>query len=180
MGSPSNTGSNPAQGAPAFGEPVRDLKDNTCPRVNYLSESYATASQEVKDWLDDPKNRVRPGISQRNAILGYKGGGGFLRHTTRVKTLKKGQTLWRAFGCLADEMGCWAGAKPVRNPIRSLALPEQNCATDWAKLKVKKDVDVLVGKGAPRCSNKPGGTEQIYVPYDPNDYLELQRTVPVK
>lgn len=149
---------------------ARDRYSARCRRKNSKSESTKNASSSVLKWLK--KNDGR-GPAAYNRILGDDGGGGFLKGSTKVQTLKKGTKVFRYCGSKAAEMGGWWAPSPAGNPIRDLALPPGNAATNMVAGELKHDVQVLSGPGAPRCSNKPGGPSQFYVPYPPGDHISV-------
>jgi hypothetical protein len=173
-GNASNTGSQPNLGAPNVGVP--DEFNKYCPAPNHASESFDTARPPVQTWL---RNNDKRGPDGWNDTLGQRNGGGFLRGTTRVSTIKKGERFWRAWGGAAGAVGMWCAREAVSNPIRKQALPEGSTAQSWALLEAKHDVAVLEGEGAPRCSNKPGGTTQICFPHPAPKHLRLIKIVPM-
>ena len=146
-----------------------NVLDETCPSANWRSESYETASPEVREWLDkyitkkyryDPKS----GTDYYNDTLGFAAGGGFLQTTTRVAVLAKGSTLCRFHdGKGAD--GSWWFREPIEgDPVVYAALPPGSDPKEMVMCRVNEEVEVLEGIGAPRCSNKPGGPVQLCIP----------------
>lgn len=165
-GNSSNTGSEPAVGDPGGGLP--DEHDETCPSPTHASESVDTASDEVKDFL-----RRKVPEPYWNRTLGADGGGGFLRGQAAITTLPKGTQLIRYWGGAAPQMGCWWSRFPALSPISELALPPGCPGSQQVIGTLKEDTEVIIGPGAPRCTNKPGGTEQIYIPYPAGNHVEV-------
>ncbi len=148
-----------------------DRTGPTCTAPNCRSESAATAPQSVRDHLARTDPRGQP---HWNNTLGSGMGGGFLRGTSRVTTLRRGTMLVRYYGGGAGRMGgWWAYAPTAGDPRRDLALPQDSSASRMCKGRIKKDCKALKGKGAPRCTNKPGGPDQVCLPYPPGDYIEV-------
>ena len=149
---------------------TRDKYNSKCPSPSCKSESVSTASPKVLDWLrkHDPR-----GTKAYNRILGKNGGGGFIQGATTVITLKKGTKIVRYWGGDAPEVGGWWARRGAQNPIRDMALPPNNTALNKATGELKHDVEVLSGPGAPRCSNKPGGPKQYYLPYPAADHVKV-------
>jgi hypothetical protein len=148
-----------------------DRTGTTCPATNHNSESTSTAKKSVNDHLARTDKR---GPAAHNETLGATGGGGFSRGTTSVRNLKAGTMLVRYYGGGAKAMGSWwAYGATAGDPRRDLALPRGNNASRMCKGRVKKDVKVLEGAGAPRCTNKPGGPTQVCFPYPAGDHIEI-------
>jgi hypothetical protein len=159
----------------------KEMPDETdkkrCPSANYISESTDTAIEKVRDFLDkyvrldvaDPAERKK----YWDEDLGKTGGGGFLRYHTRTATIKEGTVLWRYINYeKSNPVGSWWFRHPLEGDPRVFAaLPKDSRGTYLVKGRARKDIEVLIGPGAPRCSNKPGGPEQIYMPFaaSPND-----------
>ena len=150
-----------------------------CPSASFRSERMATVHPSVLTWFNDTK--TPPGF--RPDILGENEGGGFLATTTRVVPIEKGTVLFRYFGGDANALSTWWFTEPFEGDPRVFAaLPVKSSADKLVKARVRKDIKVLAGIGAPRCSNKPGGPVQYFVQYQPartthdkveNDFLEL-------
>jgi hypothetical protein len=149
-----------------------------CPHPAFRSESTASAQPGVMSWL---RRHDRPHAWEDT--LGAENGGGFLSSTTRVTEVEAGTILYRYYGGNAKPLGvwwffhCYAG-----DPKQFAALPPGCTAGYLVKARVKKPLSALMGLGAPRCTNKPGGPVQCRVPYQPasgnpetleNDYLEI-------
>lgn len=135
----------------------------TCPALNWRSENTKTCVPEVLDWFDR-KHVPDDQNDYRNKTLGGNGGGGFLTTTTRVRLLSKGTRLYRYVNDASQPYGGWWFLKPLQgDPRVYAALPEDSYATEMVQATCASDVDVLYGLGAPRCSNKPGGPEQIFI-----------------
>lgn len=146
--------------APHAGLP--NLTDDVCPSDNHRSESTATCQPAVNQWFVDKNVRVE----QQNKSLGIEGGGGFERGKTSVKSLPAGTPLYRYVDSATWPWGGWWFLQPLNgNPCVLAALPPDSAATVMVKAKLKKGIDVLYGPGAPRCSNKPGGPEQVLIAY---------------
>lgn len=144
--------------APKAGLP--NLTDATCPSPNHRSESTATCSPEVNQWF--VKKQVP--VPRRDESLGIDGGGGFLRSKTTVKHLSAGTLLYRYVDSATWPWGGWWFLKPLSgNPCVEAALPETSAASVMVQARLKTSIDVLYGPGAPRCSNKPGGPEQVLI-----------------
>lgn len=139
----------------------------TCPSRNWRSESTQTCAPEVRTWFGQKSVPA----DMQDGILGYNEGGGFQATTTRVRSLKKDTVLYRYVNKPHEPWGGWWFLEPLKgDPRVYAALPEYSTANSMVKGKLNKPVDVLFGIGAPRCSNKPGGPEQVYiawVDYDP-------------
>ena len=71
--------------------------------------------------------------------------------------------------------GWWFEAPLQGDPRVYAALPSFSKAAYMVKAHTKEEIQVLYGIGAPRCSNKPGGPEQILVAY--RDYHPTKRNV---
>lgn len=150
-----------------------------CPSASFRSERMATVHSSVLTWFKDTKTPA----GYRSDILGENEGGGFLVTTTRVVPMAKGTILFRYFGGDANPLSTWWFTEPFEGDPRVFAaLPVKSSADKLVKARVKKDITVLAGIGAPRCSNKPGGPVQYFVQYQPartvngkfeNDFLEL-------
>jgi hypothetical protein len=137
---------------------LANLTDDACPSDNHRSESTATCQPAVNEWF---KTKQVP-IERQNTTLGSDGGGGFERHKTTVKFLPAGTPLYRYVDSATWPWGGWWFLQPLDgNPCVLAALPADSAATVMVKAKLKKGVHVLYGPGAPRCSNKPGGPEQV-------------------
>jgi hypothetical protein len=143
-----------------------------CPAPNWRSESAETASPEVRDWLQQnlgPRFDAK-GRDQWNSTLGAEGGGGFVKGSTRVITLRKGQPLYRSFstaGRVSPDGGWWFLDLYDGDPRAVGALPQGSSAEKLVCAEVvTDDATVLYGLGAPRCSNKPGGPPQICMSQD--------------
>lgn len=144
--------------APKAGLP--NLTDATCPSPNHRSESTTTCSPAVNQWF---VNKQVP-VPRRDESLGIDGGGGFLRSKTTVKRLPAGTLLYRYVDSATWPWGGWWFLKPLSgNPCAEAALPETSAASVMVQARLKKDIEVLYGPGAPRCSNKPGGPEQVLI-----------------
>ncbi|MFT3867632.1 MAG: hypothetical protein QM715_03935 [Nibricoccus sp.] len=158
--------------------------DDTCPAHNCRSESTDSADQEVKDWFGSAENLKNNG----DWTLGNKGGGGFLTSTTRVVQLPEPRKLWRYCGGDSLESGGWWSLTPLEGDPRvenALFPVEANEPTSkggtgekLVSCEINKPTKVLMGIGAPRCSNKPGGPVQVCLPYksvgdDPNANASL-------
>jgi len=154
-----------------------------CPRANFNSESMKTASPEVRAWMEEQHVAVH----RRDGILGADGGGGFARYQTRTGTIKKDTVIWRYFDDECNPVGAWWFSQPLAGDPRVFAaLPTSSRGTFVVKGIAKRDIPILVGPGAPRCSNKPGGPEQIFMASPPrirdahgkelpeNDYMALE------
>ena len=161
-----------------------------CDAVNCRSESVATAKPEVIAWFDKhlKKRETAQGNDRWEQDLGHEGGGGFLRGTTRVATLPKGTTVYRYYGptqnasWVSRPLGRWCSPSPIEgDPRVESALPPENGAYKMVRGEITKECDVLIGLGAPRCSNKPGGPVQYLLPpsdavdstYSANAWLKL-------
>lgn len=134
--------------------------DGSCPSDNHRSESTSTCSPQVTAWFD------RKGVAQgyRDGTLGHHGGGGFERGKTAVRNLFAGTKLYRYVDSATWPYGAWWFLQPLDGDPRVLAaLPTDSSASVMVQSRLKRDVDVLYGPGAPRCSNKPGGPEQVFV-----------------
>ena len=137
-----------------------------------MSDGVGTATPEAKAWLS--KNTPK---SYWDATLGKNGGGGFLAGQTVTKIIPKGTRVFRACGNVLDAAGnavagarvdgAWWSPAASTDPIRDLALPSNNPATNVVEAELAHDVEVLAGPGAPRCSTKPGGPEQFCLPFEP-------------
>lgn len=139
----------------------------TCPSRNWRSESTQTCVPEVLTWFDAKDIPV----DMQDGILGHNEGGGFQATTTRVRRLEKDTVLYRYVNKPHEPYGGWWFFEPLKgDPRVYAALPEYSWANSMVKGKLNKPVDALYGIGAPRCSNKPGGPDQVYiawVDYDP-------------
>lgn len=154
-----------------FGESVPNETNSTCPSVNHASEGMDTASPEVKDWMD------KKGVPDkyRDGTLGKDGGGGFLKGQTTTKVIPKGTKVFRTCGQTvikgavkgARADGGWWSLAEAADPVRDMALPPENPASNQVVGETTQDIEVLAGPGAPRCSNKPGGPEQIFTGLGP-------------
>ena len=146
---------------------------DTCPTFNYRSESIKTARPEVIAWLE---RHMQPrfnedGLDRWSTNLGDHGGGGFLRGTTRVSTLPKGTLVYRYYAPTTGAqwtpyaLGGWWSPTPIAgDPRVESALPPENGAYKMCVGEIREDCEILVGLGAPRCSNKPGGPVQYLIP----------------
>lgn len=144
--------------APKAGLP--NETDATCPAKNHRSESTTTCSPAVNQWFVD-KQVAMP---RRDESLGIIEGGGFVRFKTTVKHLPAGTPLYRYVDSATWPWGGWWFLEPLNgNPCVLAALPENSAASVMVQAHLKKDLDVLYGPGAPRCSNKPGGPEQVLI-----------------
>lgn len=156
--------------------PADSADPEACTADNKFSESMATVAPDVRAWVID-----HIPAQYRDATLGQDGGGGFVTGSTRLIRLPKGLRLVRAYGKQANPLGCWWSLYPYAgDPRVSAALPESNSAEANAVGVIREDTTGLIGIGAPRCSNKPGGPPQIWVPFDmsadgmANRYVELE------
>lgn len=140
-----------------------------CPSDNHRSESVDTASEDVKKWFGDEETLKEYG----NRTLGRDGGGGFLAGTTRVVKIPAG-TVLRRYCTTKFEYGSWQFYDALEGDPRVFAaLPAPDPkrydpgspGTDMVKCQLSEDTEALVGLGAPRCSNKPGGPIQICLNY---------------
>jgi len=146
-----------------------NVLDETCPSANWRSESYETASPEVKAWLNTyitPARRydAKSNKDYYNDTLGFQGGGGFLQTTTRVTVIHRGATLCRFHdGNLAN--GCWWFREAMDgDPVVYAALPPDSDPKEMVMCQTDEDIEALEGIGAPRCSSKPGGPIQLCLP----------------
>jgi hypothetical protein len=146
-----------------------DLFDSDCTSVNGKSESWDTASDEVKKWFTDRKVPDQ----YRNSTLGKDGGGGFIQGSTKVTKIPKGTIVFRWYGGASVPLGAWWFRHPVQDPIRDAALPPHATAKHMLVCRTKEDLEVLSGPGAPRCSNKPGGPEQLCFPRHDDGWLAV-------
>jgi hypothetical protein len=147
-------------------DPLPDAFGEGCPDANFRSEGVDTASPEVLAWLRDNVQRYRTQRDEWNYILGRLDGGGFLLRTTRVITLKPPCELWRFVGKPSDAYGGWWSHRVYNGDVRQFsALPPMCSGQHLIQGKVTEPIAVLEGLGAPRCTNKPGGPPQIYIPY---------------
>jgi hypothetical protein len=136
-----------------------DLSE-TCPSPNWRSESESTAVPEVRAWLD----RKKVTGARRERTLGRDGGGGFVATTTQVRWLDPGTTLYRYVNSAHEPWGGWWFLQPMQgDPRVYAALPPDSSAQEMVVAVTKDRLDVLYGPGAPRCSNKPGGPDQVCV-----------------
>jgi hypothetical protein len=136
----------------------KDVLDDKCPSANYRSESMESASEDVKEWLSLEENCKE---KYRKSTLGIKKGGGFLKGSTRVVTISKGTLLYR-YCTVGYEKGSWQLILPLEGDPRAFAaLPEDSPATYVVVSEAPENTEALIGIGAPRCSNKPGGPIQI-------------------
>ncbi len=146
-----------------------ELSD-TCPAMNYRSESVETAHPEVITWLKkhipDPSiRRMNVGEDEWGKTLGYEGDGGFLATTTRVKKLPEKTILYR-YASEKGRNGCWWFPQPMSGDPRVFgALPDNSPAPLLFVVITTKEIEILTGLGAPRCSNKPGGPIQYCLSY---------------
>lgn len=144
-------------------EDLPDETDGTCKRANEFSESYATASPEVQQWFVDMK------IDPRfwDSTLGAKGGGGFYRGTTQLVRLPAGTRLCRYYGTGTNPVSTWWTLYTYAGDPRVIfALPVGQTGRSMVVGEIKNDLTGLIGVGAPRCSNKPGGVPQICIPFE--------------
>ena len=142
-------------------EPLRDETSEKCPSDNHRSESIDTATDEVRAWFGSEKNLLEHG----DKTLGRQGGGGFLAGTTRVVELQPG-TILNRYCIPKGAKGSWQLLKALEGDPRAFAaLPADSPGTNMVKCRINKPVHALIGLGAPRCSNKPGGPIQICLPY---------------
>lgn len=140
-----------------------NLTSDTCPAHNWRSESTETCDPSVHAWF----NSHHVDASRQNPTLGSEGGGGFLATTTRVKALDPGTILYRYVNDPTDPYGGWWFENPLTgDPRVYAALPESSTAHRMVKATPRERITVLFGPGAPRCSNKPGGPDQILVAYE--------------
>jgi hypothetical protein len=153
---------------------LKDTTSDECPSDNYRSESVDTVSPTVRKWFGGDDNLAKYG----DGILGFEEGGGFLRSTTHVIRLPEGSVFWR-YCAKGTEKGCWVFFFPLDGDPRVFAaLPETSPGTDlvectFLKGTTPEDRDVLVGLGAPRCSNKPGGPIQICLKHSIKEKLQF-------
>jgi len=164
--------------------------DDTCPSHNCRSESAKTVKESgnedaIKDFFGGEAGYKAHG----NETLGCEGGGGLLASTTRVVELPEPDTLWRYCGGDGKEGGSWWTVAPLEgDPRVECALPPKDPNNPLSKgstggelvacrIDKNKPIKVLMGIGAPRCSNKPGGPVQICLSYravgDPKTGIKL-------
>jgi hypothetical protein len=146
--------------------------DDTCPSDNCRSESLDTADDDVKKWFGDEAAQNMWGDQK----LGKKGGGGFLASTTRVVEIPEPKKLWRYCGGDSEPTGGWWSLTPLEGDPRvenalfpvdaSQGMPKGGTGEKLVECTVDKPMKVLMGVGAPRCSNKPGGPIQVCMPYN--------------
>lgn len=170
-------GSGEKDGLPDELDPEDSRDPAACTAPNTFSESMETAVPEVRAWMIENVPET-----YRDQTLGRVGGGGFLTGTARLIELPKGLRMVRAYGNKSGALGCWWSLYPYAgDPRVTAALPQANSAEANAVGVVRRDTTGLIGIGAPRCSNKPGGPPQIWVPFDKsadgltNAYIELER-----
>jgi len=98
----------------------------TCPNAYHRSETLASASPEVRTWLD--KFETRPYPRQQITLGGHSdGGGGFLKGTTEVVTVPAGTTLWRYVDVPNKPWGAWWFFHPYEGDPRVFAaLPNDS------------------------------------------------------
>ncbi len=172
---PDKSGHKPATPAAADvpvsdrGNALPNTVDQSCPAHNWRSESHLTAKPEVVRWLKTVDAKLSE--EEKNDVLGYKSGGGFLVKTTRISCLNKGTLIYRYYdaqGKASNAGGWWTTDLVIGDPRQTLALPPaqsgwSNSARTLARAQIAFDIPVLTGLGAPRCSNKPGGPQQWYI-----------------
>jgi len=138
----------------------------TCPNAYHRSETLASASPEVRTWLDTFETRENGKF--QSWLLGGDpaGGGGFLKSTTEVISVPAGITLWRYIDDPEMPWGSWWFFHPYEGDPRVFgALPEKSSGNVLVQGKTKEEFKALCGPGAPRCTNKPGGPPQLCIPY---------------
>lgn len=148
-------------------EALRNTFDDTCPTHNCRSESVESADLECSECFADQQNYEKWG----NQVLGNEGGGGFLTSTTRVVEIPLPDRLWRYCGGDGLETGGWWSLTPLEGDprVENALFPvdpknPSSLGGTGEKLvacKITKKTKVLMGIGAPRCSNKPGGPLQV-------------------
>ncbi len=154
---------------------VADVCSDTCPSNNWRSESTTSCKPEVHQWFKDKGVNA----SRQEGTLGREGGGGFVATTTVVRRLPAGTHLYRYVNTTTKPYGGWWFLDPLEGDPRVFAaLPPDSTAQYQVQAILRRDVDALYGPGAPRCSNKPGGPDQVciaWIDYDPGqgDVLQL-------
>ena len=153
--------SGPSEGLP-------DELAESCPSVNWRSEDVSTASPEVHAWLQkNMSTRYRGTRDGWNYTLGSLDGGGFIAGTARVVILSKNTPLWRFYGGDAGPYGGWWSHEAYRGDPREFSALPPGCTGEHLVQGVaQENIEVLEGLGAPRCTNKPGGPAQLYLPYE--------------
>ena len=145
---------------------ISDTSD-LCPSPTWRSESVKTCAPEVLRWFALKEVPVE----RQDNILGHTDGGGFQSTTTRVRRLEKGTVLYRYVNDPLEPWGGWWFLAPLQgDPRVYAALPDYSTAHSMVKGKLKKTIRALYGIGAPRCSNKPGGPDQVYIAWVDYDY----------
>jgi hypothetical protein len=146
--------------------------------ANHRSESAETAAPEVRTWFAAAGITKQTDSREDKTVkidkwLGRDGGGGFMAGTTRVAELPPGTVLWRYFGSSRGGPGgeWWFPAPMEGDPRVFAALPEASAADRLVRATVvgPKPLTILIGMGAPRCSDKPGGPVQYMLPKAPVD-----------
>ncbi len=158
----------------------KDELATSCPSPNWRSENFYTCSSDVQKWCLQHITAWDPSASQLDTInetLGALGGGGFYMSTTRVVPLPRNTMLYRFCGSgknietgkeqiARPNGGWWAKGTCSGDPREYFALPPGSSAKNMVIIAIAADdLTGLEGLGAPRCTNKPGGPMQIYIPY---------------
>ncbi len=153
---------------------------DTCPAMNYRSESVKTAHPDVITWLGKNINKAyrwkKPGKDAWEGTLGHEGGGGFLAGTTRVVKIPAGTPLFRYATINGHKGGWWFPQPMAGDPRVFAALPDDSPAPYLFSAVTTKEIEILTGLGAPRCSNKPGGPIQYYVAYSDQMHIDMLMT----
>jgi hypothetical protein len=127
--------------------------------------SRVLAQSELKALSEAEKAEIHAFLSESkvpahiaaDVVPGFAAG-------SRVEVLERDVTVYRYYGGDAKRpRGRFVTETPTNNPIKDLALPPDNPATQVGKFVIPKDTKVLRGPVAPRYG-QPGGGSQIYLP----------------
>ncbi len=164
------------------GNALPNAVNESCPADNWRSENHITAKPEVIAWLRDPKKEGRTLAGKQDEVLGVNGGGGFLKSTTRISQLKKGDIVFRYYdapGKVSNAGGWWTTQLVAGDPRQTLALPpadakSSNSARSMVRAQIGDNITVLTGLGAPNPKHRPRShaRERIAIPScEPGDLL---------